>query len=123
MAKKKILVVDDEPNVIKMLETRLRYEGYDVVTASDGQQALDKARDERPDLILLDVMLPKLDGYGVCRQLRSDGKYISIPIVMLTACGQMQDIKKGMEKGADAYIAKPFNSEALLGIVTGLIGK
>jgi len=120
---KKILIVDDEPNITKLLESRLRANGYEVVTACDGQEGLDKTQKEKPDLIILDVMLPKLNGYEVCRMLRSDKQYNPIPIVMLTACGQVTDIQKGMGKGADAYIAKPFQPNVLLGIITGLVGK
>jgi len=120
---KKILIVDDEPNIIKLVESRLKAHGYDVITASDGQEALDKARKENPDLIILDIMLPKLDGRQVCRMLRAEMQFNPVPIVMLTACGQAADIKDGMEGGADAYIAKPFESNTLMGIVEGLIRK
>jgi len=120
---KKILIVDDEPNIVKMVESRLKAEGYEIVTARDGQEGLDAARKEKPDLIILDIMMPKLDGYEVCRMLRADIQYNAIPIVMLTACGQATDIKEGMERGADAYIAKPFEPNVLVGIVDGLVGK
>lgn len=120
---KKILIVDDEPNITKLMESRLRANGYEVVTACDGQEGLDKAKEEKPDLIILDVTMPKFNGYEVCHMLRSDKLYDSIPIVMLTASGQATDIQKGMEKGADAYISKPFKSIILLGIINGLIRK
>jgi len=120
---KKILIVDDEPNIIKLVEARLKFHGYEVITAYDGEEGLDKVRDEKPDLIILDIMMPKLDGYEVCHKLRADIQYNTIPIVMLTACGQATDIKEGMERGADAYIAKPFEPDVLVGIVDALVGK
>jgi DNA-binding response OmpR family regulator len=119
----KILVVDDEPNIVKLLESRLTAEGYGVITASDGQEALDKVHQENPDLIILDIMLPKIDGYKVCSILRSETKYADIPIVMLTARRDTLDIARGMELGAVSYIQKPFKSDVLLGIIQGLIKK
>ena len=120
---KKILIVDDEPNLVKLLESRLKANGYDVICAYDGQQGLDKVRKEKPDLVILDLMLPQLHGYEVCRILRSDPEHKDIPIVMLTASGKAQDIQEGLEVGANAYIAKPFQPNVLLGIITGLVGK
>ena len=119
---KKILIADDEPNIIKMVESRLQSQGYIVIAARDGEQALEKAKSEKPDLIILDVMMPKLDGNEVCRRLRASAECKNIPIVMLTACGQAADIKKGMEGGADSYVSKPFKSATLLGIVSALAG-
>jgi len=119
---KKILVVDDEPNIVKMVESRLKASGYEVIAAFDGQQALDKTKAEKPDLIILDIALPYLNGHEVCTALRADNDAKSIPIVMLTASGKANDIKTGMEKGADAYVAKPFNPTVLLGIIKGLLG-
>jgi len=120
---KKILVVDDEQNIIKVLQARLEAEGYEVVTASDGEEALQKVGTEKPNLIILDIMMPKIDGFEVCRRLKRDETFQHIPVVMLTALGQAANIKEGMEKGADAYIAKPFNTVALLGIIQGLVGR
>jgi two-component system, OmpR family, alkaline phosphatase synthesis response regulator PhoP len=121
---KKILIVDDEPNLVKLCEIRLKASGYEVVTAHDGQEALDKVKQEMPDLIILDHMMPKLDGFEVCRLLKSDEVYEAykdIPIVMLTASGQAQEIVTGLQKGVAAYITKPFKSDVLLGIIKGLV--
>ena len=118
---KKILIVDDEPHIVKMLQARLEFQEYEVIVATDGQDGLDKVRSEKPDLIILDISLPKLNGYEVCQALRADEKHKDIPVVMLTASGQALDIMQGMKGGADAYITKPFNSEALLGILRGFL--
>jgi DNA-binding response OmpR family regulator len=118
---KKILVVDDDPNFVRLLKARLEDSRYEVITAKDRQEAIDKTRQEKPDLIILDVMLPKIDGYKVASILKSDENTRDIPIVMLTAPTLAQDIKSGMESGAASYMQKPFNSDVLLGIVQGLI--
>ncbi|TAM37524.1 response regulator [bacterium] len=123
MDKKKILVVDDESGLVEMLSIRLEVNNYQVISASDGQEGLDKARSEAPDLIILDLMLPRLDGYQVCRALKSDEKYKQIPIVIFTARAQESDIRAGKEAGADAYITKPFEPDILLAKVSQLIEK
>jgi len=123
MNKKKILVVDDEVALVELLSIRLEANDYEVLTAYDGQDGLDKARSLKPDLIVLDLMLPKLDGYKVCRMLKFDEKYKNIPIIMFTARAQEADKKLGEEVGADAYVTKPFESEVLLKKITELIGK
>jgi two-component system alkaline phosphatase synthesis response regulator PhoP len=120
---KKILVVDDEPNLVKLLQARLEKNGYSVIVAYDGQEALDKTYQEDPDLIILDIMLPVIDGYHVCKTLRSDEKYKAIPIIMLTGRTLAQDIKMGMDLGAVSYVQKPFKPNVLLGIIQGLIKK
>lgn len=112
--KTRILLVDDEPDIVKMVQKRLETEGYDVLTAMDGQEALAKARMEMPNLIILDLMLPKMDGYKVCTFLKQDVRYAKIPIVMFTARAYEGDEQLGFECGADAYIKKPFNSQELL---------
>ena len=114
MAKKRILVVDDEVQLVEMVKIRLEANDYEIITAYDGQEALEKARNEKPDLIILDLRLPKLDGYTVCRMLKFDEKYKSIPILMFTARVQESDKKMGQEVGADAYITKPFDPQILL---------
>ena len=111
----KILVVDDEEDIVTALSIRLKAMGYDVIVAYDGMSALTKAREENPGLILLDIMLPKLDGYKVCRILKFDEKYRHIPIIMITAKVSESDIKMGSEVGANAYINKPFNPAELIG--------
>lgn len=112
--KKKILVVDDEQELLRAVRIRLEAAGYEVLTALDGQEGLEKARREKPALIILDLMLPKMDGYRVCAFLKKDTRYAGIPIVMFTARAQQDDIDLGMEMGADAYITKPFDHQALI---------
>ncbi|MDD5108253.1 MAG: response regulator [Candidatus Omnitrophica bacterium] len=123
MDKKKILVVDDEPELVEMLTIRLEANDYQVIKSFDGQDALDKARKEKPDLIILDLMLPKLDGYSVCRQLKFDEKYKQIPIMLFTARTQETDMELGKEVGADAYIVKPFEASIFLAKVAELLNK
>ncbi len=108
--KEKILVVDDEAAVRRILTMRLSMAGYQVIVASDGEEALEVYEAEVPDLIVLDVMLPKLDGYGVCRQLRKDS---NVPIIMLSALGTIADRIAGLDIGADDYLAKPFSPKEL----------
>ena len=105
---KTILVVDDEPDVAELLSLILKADGYNVLVAGDGQEALEKARKGSPDLILLDVMLPKMDGYRVARMLKFDENFRHIPIIMLTAKIQEKDKKTGLEMGVDDYMTKPF---------------
>jgi OmpR family response regulator RpaB len=106
----KILVADDEAAIRRILSTRLEMVGYQVATASDGQEALDQFETESPDLVILDVMMPKLDGYAVCRTLRQTS---DIPIIMLTALGDIADRITGLQMGADDYIPKPFSPKEL----------
>ncbi|MBF2098168.1 MAG: response regulator transcription factor [Gloeomargaritaceae cyanobacterium C42_A2020_066] len=108
--KEKILVVDDEASIRRILETRLSMIGYDVVTAADGEEALGVFRREHPNLVVLDVMMPKLDGYGVCQELRKES---DVPIIMLTALGDVADRITGLELGADDYVVKPFSPKEL----------
>ena len=110
---KKILVVDDEPELVKALELRFSNEGFHVITAADGEEGLRKAKEEGPDLIILDIMLPKMDGYKVCNQLKSDARYQQIPIIMLTVKYQDKDKIEGFKTGADEYITKPFEFDEL----------
>jgi len=109
-----ILLVDDEPDLVQMVSMRLAAAGYEVTTAYDGQQALEQVKQARPDLIILDLMLPRLDGYKVCRLLKFDERYRSIPILIFTARAQTQDIQMATECGADAYLTKPFEPKMLL---------
>lgn len=108
--KQKILVVDDEASIRRILETRLATIGYDIVTAADGEEALDIFRHQVPDLVILDVMMPKLDGFGVCQALR---KQSDVPIIMLTALADVADRIAGLELGADDYMVKPFSPKEL----------
>ncbi len=114
MTKKKILLVDDEKDMVFAVKMQLEAQDFEVLTATDGQEALDKVHRDKPDLIILDVMLPKIDGYKVCRMLKFDKKYKNIPIIMFTARIQETDKKVGYEVGADAYLTKPFEPKALI---------
>jgi len=122
MAKKKILIVDDEPQVIDILRIKLEAHDYEVIPAFDGKEALEKAREVNPDLIILDVVVPKRDGYKVCRMLKFDEKYKEIPVIMLTGRRTTKEDKQlGTEVGADAYITKPFDPENMLVIMEQLL--
>ncbi len=121
MAKKRILLVDDEKDLVDTVTFRLHSLDYEIIPAYDGLEALEKARKEKPDLIILDLMLPKMDGYKVCGLLKKDARYAKIPILMFTARAQEEDIKMGKEIGADAYITKPFEPEVLLGKIKELL--
>lgn len=123
MSKKKILVVDDEVGLAKVVEIRLKAAGYDVILAYDGQEGLEKAKAENPDLMILDLMLPKMDGFKVCGLLKSDARYKKIPIIIYTARVQDSDQQLGKEVGADAYITKPFEPQVLLGKVKELLAE
>ncbi len=120
---KKILVVEDEPELVKALEVRLKTQNYEVVTALDGEEGLRKAREENPDLIILDIMLPKMDGYKVSRMLKFDESYKHIPIIMLTAKAEQEDKVLGEETGADEYMTKPFEWEHLAKKIKELLGE
>ena len=111
---KKILIVDDETAMVKMLKMRLEANNYEVITAYDGQEGLEKAKSENPDLIILDLMLPKIDGYKVCRMLKFDDKYKNIPIILFFARAQESDKQTGQLVGADDYVTKPFEPKDLL---------
>ena len=121
MNKKRILLADDEQDMVFAVKLQLEASNFEVVTVSDGQQALDKARKEKPDLIILDVMLPKLDGYKVCRMLKFDEKYKKIPIILFTARIQKSDEELGFAVGADAYITKPFESQIFITKINELL--
>ena len=112
--KKRILAVDDEENLIEALTCRLEASDYEVIRAFDGREALHKAKGEKPDLIILDIMLPFLDGFEICRLLKFDSNYSNIPIILLTSKVSDQDKKTGMEVGADAYLTKPYDAKNLL---------
>jgi len=111
-------VVDDEPSIRRILATRLSMVGYDVVTANDGEEALETFRQAKPDLVVLDVMMPKLDGYGVCQELRQES---DVPIIMLTALADVADRITGLELGADDYIVKPFSPKELEARIKALL--
>ncbi len=114
----KILVVDDEPHIVELVKYNLAREGYSVLTAHDGSEAVTKVRQERPDLIILDIMLPYIDGLEVCRQLRRES---SVPIIMLTAKGGELERVVGLEVGADDYVTKPFSPRELVARVRAIL--
>ena len=117
MSKKIILAVDDEPNILMSIEFILDMEGYEVHTARDGDDALEAAERVRPDLILLDINMPRKDGYEVCRILRKREHMAGTKVIMLTAKGQSLERKKGLEVGADEYVTKPFSADELLSAI------
>ncbi len=123
MAKGKILVVDDEIYIVHILDFSLGMEGYEVKTALDGEQALEKARMEHPDLIVLDIMMPKLDGYETCKTLKADPATKDIPVILLSAKGRNADQKIGFEVGADDYITKPFSPRKLVERINAILGQ
>ncbi len=123
MSPKKILVVDDEVDLVETVRFPLEMEGFDVLVSYNGEDALNQARKEKPDLIILDLMLPKLDGYKVCRLLKFDERYKHIPILMLTAKIQEKDKILGKETGADEYITKPFEMDYLMEKVKAYLNK
>jgi two-component system alkaline phosphatase synthesis response regulator PhoP len=122
MSKGKILVVDDEAYLLQILDFSLNAEGYEVVTAGDGEQAINKAKAEQPDLIVLDIMMPKIDGYEACRKLKQDPGMKDVPVILLTAKGRDIDRKLGLEVGADDYITKPFSPSKLLEKIGSFLG-
>jgi two-component system, OmpR family, alkaline phosphatase synthesis response regulator PhoP len=119
--KEKILVVEDDKDIVKMLEYNLKKEGFKVITASDGEDALDLAVRQYPDLILLDLMLPGIDGLEVCKSLKKESKTSPIPVIMLTAKGQEADKVVGLELGADDYITKPFSLRELIARIKAVL--
>ena len=114
MNPKKVLIIDDEVDLVETIRFPLELEGFQVLAAYNGEEGLNQARSENPDLVLLDLMLPKLDGYKICRLLKFDDRYKHIPIYMLTAKTQEKDKILGKETGADAYITKPFDIDELI---------
>ena len=119
--KKRILIVEDQAAIINMLRMRLEANNYEVITAGDGQAGLEKAHKENPDLIILDVMLPKMNGYKVCQLLKTDQKYNTIPIIISSGRTPQEIRKIGQEVGADAYVSKPFEAETLLAKIKELL--
>jgi DNA-binding response OmpR family regulator len=114
----RILIVDDEPLYIQLLQVNLKAEGYDVISAGDGNEALEKVSSVRPDLVILDVMMPKLDGFATCERIR---QFSQVPIIMLTARGEEQDRVKGLNVGADDYVVKPFSADELIARVKAVL--
>lgn len=123
MTKKKILVVDDEIDLVEIMRLRFEEAGYEMISAHDGNEALEKARREKPDLIILDLMLPKMDGHKVCGLLKKDLRYTKIPIIILTAKVHEEDIRLSEEVGADAHFTKPVEYPVFLDKIKGLLNR
>lgn len=114
---KKILAVDDEKHIVRLVQINLTKEGYEVVTASNGREALEQVAAEQPDLIVMDVMMPEMDGFEALKRLKEDTATASIPVIMLTARAQDADVFRGWQSGADLYLTKPFNPQELITFV------
>lgn len=123
MTKNKILVVDDEPNIVLSLEFLMKQAGFQVRTASDGEAALAAVAAETPDLVLLDVMMPRKNGYEVCQAIRANPDWKAVRIIMLTAKGREVEREKGMALGADDYITKPFSTQEVVERVRELLAE
>lgn len=113
-AKPRILIVDDEPDLVAVLRLGLQMEGFEVLEAADGEEGLRKAQQEKPDLLVLDLMLPRMDGYQVCRSLKFDARYKSLPIFILSARPGERDKRLALEMGADLFISKPYELKDLV---------
>jgi len=123
MVKSKILVVDDEPDIVDTVTFMLQARNFDVITASDGLEGLTKAISEHPDLILLDIMMPNMDGYELCYKLKKDKNMRNIPVIMLTARGENEAVIRAHKLGADDYIVKPFSLPTLISKLNKLLNK
>ncbi len=119
---KRILICDDDPAILRVLQVNLEVEGYTTLLAHHGEEALEIAAREKPDLIILDIMMPRLDGYGTCERLKADDATKDIPVVFLSAKAQQADIDKGKSYGVDDYVTKPFDPYGLVEVVERLIG-
>ena len=115
--KKRVLVVDDERHIVRLVQVNLERQGYEVLTAYDGVECLEKAKAEKPDLIVLDVMMPRMDGFEALQRLKSDPETNHIPVIMLTARAQDRDVLQGYQYGADLYLTKPFSPLELISLV------
>jgi len=120
---KRILIVDDVESIVMSVKMFLERHRYEVITANDGQEGFEKAKTEKPDLIILDLMLPRMHGYKVCGLLKKDTRYAKTPIILFTAKAQEEDVKLSQEVGADAYLTKPFEPEILLVKIKELLKK
>ncbi len=120
---RKIVLAEDEPQIARLIEFKLKKEGYDVTWRENGEEALKAIKADKPDLILLDIMMPVMDGYEVLRRLKEDENLGDIPVIMLTARAQEKDVVKGIGLGAEDYITKPFHPAELLARVKRILGK
>jgi DNA-binding response OmpR family regulator len=121
--KKRILVCDDDPVILRLLQVNLELEGYHVLLAHHGEEAVEVASAEHPDLIILDIMMPRLDGYQTVQKLKTGQTTSTIPVLFLSAKAQQSDIEKGRSQGVAGYLTKPFDPTDLLEVVEGLVGK
>lgn len=119
---KRVLIVDDEPNIVISLEFLVKRQGYEVEVAADGEAALEACARRAPDVVVLDVMLPKMSGFEVCQRLRADPRWREVKILMLTAKGRETEIAKGMRLGANLYVTKPFSTRDLVADLQRLLG-
>ncbi len=119
----KILVVDDEPTIVRLMEFILARQGHEMIVAVNGEEALEKIKTHQPDLVLLDIMMPRIDGYEVAQKLRADPQTAALPIIMLSAKAQDEDIRRGVEVGVDEYITKPFTPDHLVHVVSQYLGR
>jgi two-component system, OmpR family, alkaline phosphatase synthesis response regulator PhoP len=117
----RILIADDEENIVISLEFLMKREGFEVLIATDGEQAVEMIRRERPDLVLLDVMMPKKSGFEVCQEIKSDPELHAVRILMLTAKGRETEVAKGLALGADSYVTKPFSTKELVERIRGML--
>jgi DNA-binding response OmpR family regulator len=118
----RILIIDDEPNIVLSLEFLMKREGFEVAVAGDGESALRSMAERRPDLVILDVMMPKLNGFEVCQRIRAEPAFHGVRVLMLSARGRETEMKKGLELGADAYVTKPFSTKDLVVEIRRLLG-
>jgi DNA-binding response OmpR family regulator len=121
MKRPRVLIVEDEPNIVLSLEFLLQREGYETSTAVDGEEALALVRQVRPDAVLLDIMLPRRNGYEVCQAIKADPELRAIPVIMVSAKGQEVEVQKGLELGAAAYVTKPFGNAEILEAVRAVL--
>jgi len=117
----RILIVDDEPNIVLSLEYLMKREGFEVAVAADGEVALRAMAERRPDLVILDIMMPRLNGFEVCQRIRAEPAWRGVRVLMLTAKGRETELKKGLEVGADAYVTKPFSTKDLVAEIRRLL--
>ena len=119
----KILVVDDEPTIVRLMEFILARQGHEMIVAVNGEEALQKIKVHQPDLVLLDIMMPRIDGYEVAQKLRADPQTAALPIIMLSAKAQDEDIRRGVEVGVDEYVTKPFTPDYLVQVVSKYLSR
>lgn len=113
----RILVVDDQPHIVRLIQLNLERENFEVISAGDGEEGLEKARSERPDLVILDVIMPKMDGFEVLRSIKADPDLAPTPVIMLTVKTQSADIVEGLREGAELYLPKPFHPKELVALI------